>query len=62
MVQSRTARKSSCPTGEPEWLVFVPRKDVLARSQRSSPERMTGLNRIGLIEMSVGSVYLGLVV
>ena len=62
MVPSRTERKLSWPTVERVWLDFVLKKAAQERSPRSSPESVTRTYRIGLIEMAVGSVYLGLVV
>lgn len=61
-VLSRTERKLSWPTDERVWLGFVLKKAAQERSPRSSPESLTRTYRIGLIEMAVGSVYLGLVV
>ena len=62
MVPSRTERKLSWRTVERAWLDFAPKRVAQERSPRSSPESLTWINRIGLIEMAVGSVYLGLVV
>ena len=62
MVPSRTERKLSWRTVERAWLDFAPKRAAQERSPRSSPESLTWINRIGLIEMAVGSVYLGLVV
>ena len=47
---------------ERAWLVRVHKPDALVKFPRSLDELATLLHRIDLIEMSGGSVYLGLVV
>lgn len=47
---------------ERAWLVHVHKQVAQVKSPRSLDEITTCLNRIDLIEMSGGSVYLGLVV